>query len=418
MPVLVVNRAFRSTDGEIPVTENRPLGTTTKGSSTEVSRASYDSIYSLMDESQRLLSSENHRHCICHQYRIPTHDTIEIRRNLDESSAGYGGLMKCGNVWACPVCSRKISEQRRDELTRAVDTARGRGDRVVMLTLTHSHGLDDDFVQSRKTMVKAYSRLTSGRWWKEMTEYFSIYGRIRALEVTHSYKNGWHIHFHVLLFLNDTDHDIDYMESNIKGRWSGILNRIGGFASHERGATITENQSDIATYVTKFGTEYTEIGKTESPWTEAHELAKAAVKVAKDKDSRTPFSLLADSKAGDKQAGALFVQYVLGMYRQQQLVWSNGLKDDLLNEEEITDQEIADMPEQEVVATVDIRTYRAIGRMGMRGVLLDWAARGEDRKLQTVLVYMENHTWDKTLSKRKVRKVNNVQTAQHNGSLG
>lgn len=376
------------------------LGTTTKSSSAQARRASYDSTYSLMDESQRLLQNENHRHCICHQYRIPTHDTVEIRRNLDESSAGYGGLMKCGNVWGCPVCSRKISEQRRDELTRAVNAARGRGDRVVMLTLTHSHALNDDFVQSRKTMVKAYSRLTSGRWWQEMTEYFAIHGRIRALEVTHSYKNGWHVHFHVLLFLTGTEHDIDYMESNIKGRWAGILSRMGGFASHERGATVTENQSDIATYVTKFGTECAEIKKTESDWTESHELSKAAVKVAKDKDSRTPFALLADSKAGDKQAGALFVQYVLGMYRQQQIVWSNGLKDDLLNEEETTDQELAELPEQEVVAVVDIRTYRAIARLGMRGVLLDWAAHGQDHKLQTFLNYMESHTWEKIVKYR------------------
>lgn len=392
------------------MTKNATLGTTTKSSSNEVSRASYDSIYSLMDESQRLLSSENHRHCICHQYRIPTSDTVEIRRNLDEKSAGYGGLMKCGNVWACPVCSRKISEQRRDELTRAVEAARGRGDRVVMLTLTHSHALDDQFVASRKQMVKAYSRLTSGRWWQEMIGYFAIYGRIRALEITHSYKNGWHVHFHVLLFLTGTDHDIDYMESNIKGRWTGILHRMGGFASHERGATITENQAEIATYITKHGQEVTEVEKTESPWTESHELAKAATKVAKDKDSRTPFALLADSKAGDKQAGALFVQYVLGMYRQQQLVWSNGLKDDLLNEEELTDQEIADMPEQEVVAVVDIRTYRAIGRLGMRGVLLDWAAHGQDHKLQTFLSYMENHTWTCSKTKQETNK-----SKYHNG---
>lgn len=391
------------------MSKNASLGTTTKSSSNQVPRAFYESTFSLLDESQRLLSNEDHRICMCHQYRIPDYDSIEISRNLDEKSASYGGLQKCGNVWGCPVCSRKISEKRRDELTRAVDVARRRGDRVVMLTLTHSHGLSDSVKESRVEMVKAYTRLTSGRWWQEMTEYFAIYGRIRALEVTYTYKNGWHVHFHVLLFLRGTDHDIDYMESNVKGRWTGILHNIGGFASHERGATITENQEDIAKYVTKFGTEHSEVLQAADQWTEAHELAKAATKKSRDKDGRTPFALLEDSKNGDKQAGKLYVDYVLAMKYQQQLVWSNGLKADLLEEDEMSDQEIADLPEQQVIAVVDIRTFRAIGRLGMRGVLLDWAASGQDRKLQKFIAYMEHHTWERKQS-------NDIRTKQHHGT--
>lgn len=380
------------------------LGTTTKYPSNQSSRALYVSAYNLLDHAQELLQSKNHRTCICCNYRTPQTDEIEIQRNLEEGTAGFAGLMKCGNVWACPVCARKISEQRRIELQKVVEAARAAGDRVAMLNLTHSHKVGDTLKGNKDEMTTAYSRLTSGRWWMEMKEWLELVGTVRALEITYTYDNGWHVHFHVLLFFSNQDITTGEIESHFAGRWSQVLSRMGGFASRERGAVVTENEGDIATYVNKHGDEVTKVCDAPGGWTESHELAKQVSKNSRSAAGRTPFALLADSASGDKQASALFLEYVGAMKHARQLVYSNGLKKHYLEEDELTDEQIIDMPDGEVVATVDIRTFRHISKVGARGWLLEAAANGQDEQLHTFLEYMRRYVERRYTEKQKAAK--------------
>ena len=46
--------------------------------------------------------------------------SISVWRSVEFESAHYKGLQTCGSVWACPVCSAKISERRRIELAAAI----------------------------------------------------------------------------------------------------------------------------------------------------------------------------------------------------------------------------------------------------------------------------------------------------------
>ena len=362
----------------------------------------------MLDHSQEIIKNQKHRIHKCCNYKIPDAENIEIRRDKDRKTAGFGGLMKCGDVWSCPVCSKKISEGRRVELSSAVKEAKQRGWRVPMLTLTHSHELSDSLKASKAEMLNAYGRLFSGRWWQEMVDVFGIVGRVRALEITHTKESGWHVHFHILLFSDDTDCDVEMMESFFRSRWKAILKRLGGYARHDIGAVVTERENYIADYIAKFGKMPSESNPKASAdndagtWTESHELAKQVSKKSRTKDGRTPFQLLFDSMNGDKQSRVLYLDYVAAMKGAQQLVWSNSLKKDLLNEDEKTDDEIAEELDNEVVATVPIGLFRAMSRVGARGHLLDLAANGHDTELMDFITYMKD--WSENRLKEKVRK--------------
>ena len=44
---------------------------------------------------------------------------LSMVRPMDRASYHYKGLVTCGNVWVCPICSAKIQERRRQEVEQA-----------------------------------------------------------------------------------------------------------------------------------------------------------------------------------------------------------------------------------------------------------------------------------------------------------
>jgi len=387
------------------MTENATLVTTTKNLSSQSTRALYAGAYNLLDHAQQILQTINHRTCICCNYKVPDAESVDILRNLDEGTAGYAGLMKCSSLWTCPVCARKMSEKRRIELQEVVDAAKANGDRVCMVTLTHQHNAGDTLKESSKEMRKAWGRWRNGRWWMEMLEWMGMVGTVRALEVTHGDKNGWHVHFHVLFFFSDNEITTDEIETHMSGRWRQVLNNMGGFASRAHGCVVTENEADIATYVNKHGEQVTKAVEKQQQWTESHELAKQVTKKGKIDDRRTPFQILSDGMEGDKRSDRLFREYGIAMKGFQQLVYSAGLKKHYTDEDEKTDEELNDENDGELVVSMDIGLFRYISRIGARGWLLDAAATGKDTELHTFVDYMREKRDDRanTIEVKKIR---------------
>jgi len=62
----------------------------------------------------------------CHRLRRRTPDggevsMVDLRRSKLSDALYYAGLQTCGSPWACPLCSAKISERRREEVQQAID---------------------------------------------------------------------------------------------------------------------------------------------------------------------------------------------------------------------------------------------------------------------------------------------------------
>ncbi|OLM28013.1 hypothetical protein Ae717Ps2_6863c [Pseudonocardia sp. Ae717_Ps2] len=51
------------------------------------------------------------------------------RTGGEPGTAGFGGLATCGSVWACPVCSAKISARRSKDLEQLINWNADRGAR-------------------------------------------------------------------------------------------------------------------------------------------------------------------------------------------------------------------------------------------------------------------------------------------------
>lgn len=344
----------------------------------------YEHRYRLLNAAQRLFEREPHRISMCGKIRIDKELPVEVRVNHDEHRAGFGNVATCGNVWGCPVCSGKISQERTAELQTAVSNHKSDGYLVVMMTNTISHTINDSLEDVKKLFSKAWGLFTSGATWSNMMSEYGYRGRTRTIEVTWG-ENGWHLHAHTLLFLKvSPDYDVNQLEHELKERWLHCVTRKGGIANYENGLTLSKRESDIAQYVAKHGrmpANTTEIlAKENEGWTEAHEVGKAVSKNARGKKGRTPFALLQDyAELGDKQAGALFVEYVHAMKNQKQLEWSNGLKADLLSDEycEKSDDEIVETQEPEVITTIDKQLWRQVIIQKARGTLLAAALDGD-----------------------------------------
>ncbi|MDX7810053.1 protein rep [Aeromonas caviae] len=297
---------------------------------------------------------------------------IQIMKGI-HNKAFYQGLMSCGGIWTCPVCAAKISERRRQELKQAIEAAQALDMNVYFVTLTVSHGIGDDLQELLDKQAKALKRLSQGKYsirhqLKTLFEGIGettpeIHGYIRAFEVTHGNQNGFHPHFHILVFTHKRLHGsiLQYVYTHA---WKRAC-RLAGLPepSGEHGVTVQDGLH-AAQYASKWGLE--------------DEMTKAHTKKTKLKGA-TPWGLLRAVLDGDDpeyrpdRAGKLFQVYAKAFHGRRQLYWSNGLRALLGLSKELTDEELAAKAEDErasVLATLSPEQWRAIRRRGQEAHLL------------------------------------------------
>ena len=317
----------------------------------------------------RLLPKDS-RTSKCMRWTVPNR-TRDVVYSPKRERASYQGLQVCASPWVCPVCSAKISERRREEVAQAIAGAKASGLVVFLLTLTFPHGLGDDLGGIVAHALKAYSKLFSGKAGAKLRDRIGLDGTIRAIEVTHGLANGFHPHFHVLLFLDPAKSVTPaYVHAQIAPRWQAVCVSTGlPCPSIDYGCRV-DGGDKAAAYVAKGST-----------WGLESEVTKGQSKVAKGAKGRTPFALLRDYAEGDKQAGAFFVQYAQVFQGKRQLVWSNGLKRRMAVVDR-SDDELAnladDLPTVRL-ATITDEQWKVIYRRHWESVVLDVAERSPDQ---------------------------------------
>lgn len=291
----------------------------------------------------------------------------------------YKNLMVCGRLWQCPICSAKISERRRADLSVALD----RTDlRAVMVTFTLSHTRSDKLKTVLNVLTKSYTQTKEGRPWETFKRKANIVGSVRALEVTHG-ANGWHPHLHVLYFIRGKI-NADELKSFFWERWHHALMRNKGTAMFEHGIDVRLAREDVAEYVAKFGHEPL---KASQRWGVEHELTKSPAKLSRGDAGRSPLQLLADYAGGDKQAGAIWIEYARTFKGQRQLVWSKGLRAMLGLGTEKSDAEIAKENREDAIllAALPLEVWRVVLGNDARGELLEIAHSGNADEVWTFL---------------------------------
>jgi hypothetical protein len=308
-------------------------------------------------------------------------------RSADQ--ARIAGLSTCGSVWTCPVCSAKVCEARRDELTRALAAWSADGGTVALLTVTFPHQLAqrieggdtrpaarlsrevDELRDRVERFAKALSSWKSARAYKGVMEAAERAGSVRSLEVTVGDRHGWHPHTHDLVFLRRplamfTDQALadaarrlgvevsprtwsrlaaelradpqaferaitdDYR--TVRDAWIAAAMRAGlatvaDLAAMRLHSVDLRDGTHAAEYVAKYGREA-------GGWSLASELTRPHAKLGRarltDPDGHyTPFELLAAAADGDAWSGFRFRAFAEVFTGRRMLSWSPGLRREL-----------------------------------------------------------------------------------------
>ena len=308
---------------------------------------------------------------------------IQVWKSIEFKTTAFAGLQTCGSVWACPVCSAKIAERRRSEIAAAMAAHKAQGGWVNLLTLTCPHQRTDKLRELLAKQALALKYLFQDKTTRKLFAEMGVIGQIRALEATHGrlsdYNNGWHPHYHFLLFggvcvdLKADDSLRREWAVRLYLRWSVCCIRAGlGNPSFEHGLKLDDGQKAGA-YVAKWGLE--------------DEMTKGHTKKARH--GETPFDLLraylVDAK--DKVAAALFIEFAETFKGKRQLHWSAGLKKRYAIGD-ATDDELAAKKDDyaRLLGTITLEQWRDVLRVEGRAIVLQLAVQG----WEPVTVYLDS----------------------------
>lgn len=357
-----------------------------------------DPAFLTANEASLIESKKMPRTCLCNKTPLLGGHTpvgVPVYKNVDHESTHFGGLVKCGSPWSCPVCAPKISEGRKNEIQQAFDIWQGLGSSIdkkyqqlmVSFTLPHKyyHKLADLYDQlfearrllrQQKVLKKSHFRVFS-----DLCRHYHIEGQVTAVEATHGY-NGWHPHTHDVFFISGvlSASCILSLRSELAHAWLYACKRAGvdipsdsDFLQHSVQVSIAYTASE---YMAKFGHEKT------SKWTAACELTKAHLKVSKGQDGMTPFDFLRvisafpDDRSIYLKYGALFADFVRCTRGRRQLFWSKDFKN-ALGLTDISDQELAESEDGSkiTVGVISAEDWQIVIKNNLRGRVLVTALR-------------------------------------------
>jgi hypothetical protein len=107
----------------------------------------------------------------------------------------FCGVLMCGRIWTCPVCSEKKRAERAQEV---MDALEGAGGRWQMVTFAPAHRAEDCLTQRHQMRVIRTAWVRTKRGGKvQRVMKARVSASVRAFEVTWGW-NGLHPHVHVL----------------------------------------------------------------------------------------------------------------------------------------------------------------------------------------------------------------------------
>jgi hypothetical protein len=338
--------------------------------------------------------------------RLSCGSDIGILKSVDYKNTSFTGLQTCGSPWSCSVCSSKISERRKNEVVKALESHISDGGHLYFVTFTFRHSNNQSLTELREKQKQAFIHLRSSRGYREYKKLVGYSGLIRALEVTWGMTNGWHPHTHEIIF---SDNKVSYQSIKriLFSAWSAACKKAGLAAPSFRRGVDVQGGEKAGSYVTKYG----------------NELTKSHLKKTKG-DRYTPFDLLRSYFYEDvKLHGAKFVEFAEGMQGSRQLYWTNGLKD-RFNINEKTDEELSKESQENsfLMGNITIEYWKSVIKYKARSTVLILAKdHGFDRVdsfiKQLYLTYCssgEKLKDDKKIEENKKKRISKVKTQFEN----
>lgn len=292
----------------------------------------------------------------CYQRRIAPF--VNVNQTPDKKTF-YSNLLTCKSVWACPICSAKISERRKNETEKAVDLWTKEGGEILFLTLTIRHKKTDSLPFLLGGLSRARRLFKNRKTYKTWAKEIGLFGSIVGSELTYG-QNGWHPHYHELLFVKSGQKPSRIRK--LRKMWASACIDAGLPATGVAGVDLQDGEK-ASSYVSKWGL--------------ADELTKSNKKHGKD-GSKTPWDFLRDiQKDKNSSSLGLFQDYAKAVKGKRQLLWSKGLKN-YFSIEEKTDEQLAEEKEKEarIIGAINPKIWKQICKDKRRGEVLELARSG------------------------------------------
>ena len=311
-------------------------------------------------------------------------DAVGVHLAPEHKSAFFSGLVTCGSVWACPVCTAKVQERRREEIAQGIDWAYKNGFQPMLITLTFPHYASETLLDLKEKQKRALELLRSGSPWKRFIERERYQGLIRSLELTYG-KNGWHLHTHELWFL-DKNSDAEKVKKLVLKQWLSACERVGllDLANEKQVAAFEIHAVDVKGNCSN--SDYLAKMDDSKHWGTDRELSKSSSKVGKA-SGKHPFGLLAEyANEKDMRSGNLFLEYALGMKGKRQIYWSPGLKK-RAGVGEKTDETLAEEKREEadLLGALTNEDWDIVRSTNSRAKVLDAAESGGWPAIQSLI---------------------------------
>ena len=142
-----------------------------------------------------------------------------VVRRLPDGRACYSGLYRCGDFWRCPSCRVTLGIRRAHQIETALRQHVDAGGSALLATYTVPHTRDESLPVVLLRLAGTWRRYAVHTWRDVLGAHYV--GTVRALEVVHG-VNGWHPHYHALVFVASGLPYLTPVAVALAERWSQV----------------------------------------------------------------------------------------------------------------------------------------------------------------------------------------------------
>lgn len=296
-------------------------------------------------------------------YSLTANDSTPV--NLCKGKSGsiyFNGIANCGGYWRCPVCAVKISEHKKEFLSKLIIEHQKKGLKVGFLTLTVRHKKTEPLKKSLDKLLKNYRQFQMSRFFQKSKAENGFIGQVKTLEITWSEDNGWHPHLHLLYFYNSDSYvNAQSFQMDVISRWFKFKDNNGLLKAQNQQVL----NSDISDYVAKYDI--------------TSEMTKGQIKGSK---GLTPFTALGKLCLGDfetfeekRRLYALYTCYVEQTFGKHFVNVSNSIRElykEFLEDIDKTDDEIVNESDiDEILLKISVNVWKKICKNDLQPLIIN-----------------------------------------------
>ena len=180
----------------------------------------------------------------CHRRQFDSSQSTSLYSN-----GKIDNMFKCGTA-QCVSCSKGYFCQKHKDIQKVLTHHKDLGRHFYMATLTVSHNKTDSLADVTQLSSSCKTKLMKHKVIKDLNDKLTIARK----EETWNERNGWHVHYHILLAYEEQLTDV--MIDNMKKQWIKICKSFGNNVTYENGLDVkhlSRGVEEAVSYICKDG---------------------------------------------------------------------------------------------------------------------------------------------------------------------